>query len=72
MSLNLKKRVKFLSNQCSLRPSNSILPSELKLLKEHTLTFSDFPDTDIFQIINSQDSNKAHGHNDKHWYVKTM
>ena len=62
MSLNLKKRVKFLSNQCSFRPSNSTLPSELKLLKEHTLTSSDFPETDIFQKYNNQDSNKAHGH----------
>ena len=52
----------FFANQCSRIPNNSILPSELKLLTEHTLTFSDFFQTAILQIINSQDSNKAHGH----------
>ena len=41
---------------------NSILSSELKLLTKHTLTFCDFSETDILPIINSQDSNKAHGH----------
>ena len=67
MSLTLKKRVKlltlFFANQWFLIPNNSILPSELKLLTEHTLTSCDFSETDILQIINSQDSNKAHGHN---------
>ena len=38
-----------------------MLPSELKLLTEHTLTSCDFSESDILQIIN-QDSNKAHGH----------
>ena len=42
--------------------NNSILPSELKLLTEDTLTSCDFSEPDIFQIINNQDSNKAHGH----------
>ena len=51
------------ANQCSLRPDNSILPSEIKLLKEHTLISCDFSEPEIFQMINSQDSNKAHGHN---------
>ena len=37
-------------------------PSELKLLTEHTLTSCDFSESDILQIINNQDSNKAHGH----------
>ena len=41
---------------------NSILSSELKLLTKHTLTFCDFSETDILSIINSQDSNKPHGH----------
>ena len=50
------------ANQCSLIPNNSILPSELKLLTEHTLTSCDFSESDILQIINNQDSNKAHGH----------
>ena len=52
----------FFANQCSLIPNNSILPSELKLLTQHTLTSCDFSETDILQIINIQDSNKAHGH----------
>ena len=52
----------FFANQCSLIPNNSILPYELKLLKEHTLTSSDFSETDILQIINSQDWNKARSH----------
>ena len=50
----------FFANQCSLIPNNSTLPSELKLLTEHTLTFCDFSKSDIFQIINNQHSNKAH------------
>ena len=53
----------FFANQWFLIPNNSILPSELKLLTEHILTSCDFSETDILQIINSQDSNKAHGHN---------
>ena len=52
----------FFANQCSLIPNNSILPSELEFLTEHTLTSCDFSEYDIFQIINNQDSNKAHGH----------
>ena len=50
------------ANQCSLIPNSSILPSELKLITENTLTSCDFSETDILQIINHQDSNKAHGH----------
>ena len=52
----------FFVNQCSLIPNNSILPSELKLLTEHTLTSCNFFESDILHIINNQDSNKAHGH----------
>ena len=37
----------FFANQCSLVSNNSILPSELKLLIEHTLTSRDFSETDI-------------------------
>ena len=36
----------FFANQCSLVSNNSILPSELKLLIEHTLTSRDFSETD--------------------------
>ena len=39
----------FFANQCSHIPSNSILPSELKLLTEHALTSCDFSKTDFFQ-----------------------
>ena len=52
----------FFANQYSLIQNNIILPSQLKLLTEHTLTSCDFSETDILQIINSQDSNKAQGH----------
>ena len=76
MSLTLKKRVKFSFQPLTIitkrsvldaaevldpPPNNSILPSKLKLLTEHTLTSCDFSETDIPQIINSQDSNKAYG-----------
>lgn len=50
----------FFGNQGSLMPNNSILPCDLKLLTERTLTFFDFSETDILQIIKSQDSNKSH------------
>ena len=65
MSLTIKKRVKFLTLFSLINaviPNNSILPSELKLLMEHTLTSCDFSESDIIQIISNQDSNKAHGH----------
>ena len=39
-----------------------MLPSELKLLLEHTLISCDFSESDIPQIINNQDLIKAHGH----------
>ena len=52
----------FFPNQCSLIPNNRILPSELKLLTEHTLTLCHFSESDILQIINNQNLNKAHGH----------
>ena len=52
----------FFANQCSLIPNNSILPSELKLLTEQTLTSCEFSETGVLQIINNQDSNKAHGY----------
>ena len=52
----------FFPNQCTLILNYNILLSQLKLLTEHTLTFCDFSETDILQIINSQDLNKAHGH----------
>ena len=48
----------FFANLCPLIPNNSILPSELKLLTEHTLTSCDFSETDIVQIIKNQNSNK--------------
>ena len=66
MSLTLKKRVDFLVLflliNAVLYENNSILPSELKLLTEHTLISCYFSEPDILQIINNQDSSKAHGH----------
>ena len=66
MSLTLKKRVDFLVLfsliNALLYENNSILPSELKLLTEHTLISCYFSEPDILQIINNQDSSKAHGH----------
>ena len=50
------------ANLWSLIPNNSIFLSESKLPIEHTLTYCDFSETDILQIINSEDSNKAHGY----------
>ena len=52
----------FCADQCSLIPNKSLLPSELKLVTEHSLTSCDFSETNILQIISSQDSNKTHGH----------
>ena len=47
----------FFADQSSLILNNSILQSQLKLLTEHTLTSCDFSETEILQIIDSQDSN---------------
>ena len=52
----------FFANQCSFIPNNGILPSELKLLTEDTLTSCDFSESEILQVIKNQDSGKAHGH----------
>ena len=52
----------FFANQCSFIPNYSILPPELKLLTEHALTSYDFSETDIVEMINNQNSSKAHGH----------
>ena len=65
MSQTLKKSEffnSFFANQCSLISNNSILPSELTLPTEHTLTSYDFSETGILQITNNQDFNIAHGH----------
>ena len=51
----------FFANQCSLIPNKSILTYEIMLLREHTLTSCHFYETENLQIINSQDSNEAHG-----------
>ena len=65
MSLTLKSKIfnYFLANQCSLIPNNNIvLLSEFKLFTEHILTSCDSSETDIFQMINSEDTNQAHCH----------
>ena len=65
MSFTLKSKIfnYFFAHQCSLIPNNnSILLSELKLLRQHILTSCDFFETGIFQMINSEDTNQAHCH----------
>ena len=65
MSLTLKSKIfnYFLANQCSLIPNNNrVLLSEFKLFTEHILTSCDSFETDIFQMINSEDTNQAHCH----------
>ena len=51
----------FFANKCALIANKSMLPSEVKLITENTLNSCHSSETDIIQIINSQDS-KAPGH----------
>ena len=52
----------FFAEQCSLIPNKSVLPSQLTLLTENSLSTCNFSKKDILQIIRNLDSNKAHGH----------
>ena len=52
----------FFAEQCSLIPNKSVLPSQLTLLTENSLSKCNFFKKDILQIIRNLDSNKAHGH----------
>ena len=51
----------FFANKYALIANKSILPSEVKLLTGNTLNSCHSSETDIIQIINTQDS-KAPGH----------
>ena len=60
-----KKRVKsstLFAEQCSLIPNKCVLPSQLTLLTENSLSKCNFSKKYILQIIRNLDSNKAHGH----------
>ena len=61
----------FFAEQCSLIPNKSVLPSQLTILTENSLSKCNFSEKDILQIIRNLDSNKAHGH-DQHSHVKTL
>ena len=52
----------FFAEQCSLIPNRSVLPSQLTILTENSLSKCNFSEKDILQIIRNLDSNKAHGH----------
>ena len=54
----------FFADQCSPIPNRSILPSELSLWTDSTLSTCHFAKEDILQIINNLDPNKAHGHDE--------
>ena len=52
----------FYAEQCSIIPNRSVLPSQLTLLSESSLTNCHFSKRGILQVIKNLDSNKAHGH----------
>ena len=52
----------FFADQCSPISNGSVLPSELPLRTESTLSTCHFAKDDILWIINNLDPNKAHGH----------
>ena len=48
--------------QCSPISNGSVLPSELPLRTDNTLSFCHFTKDNILGITNDLDANKAHGH----------
>ena len=54
----------FFSDQCSPISNGSVLPSELPLRTDSSLSSCHFTKDDILRIINNRDSNKAHGHDE--------
>ena len=52
----------FFADQCSPISNGNVLPSELSLRTDTTLSTCHFAKEDILQIINNLDPNKAHGH----------
>ena len=54
----------FFADQCSPISNRSVLPSELPLRTDSTLSTCHFAKEDILRIINNLDPNKAHGHDE--------
>ena len=54
----------FFADQCSPISNGSVLPSELPLRKDSSLSSCHFTKDDILGIINNLDPNKAHGHDE--------
>ena len=54
----------FFFHHCSPISNGSVLPSELPLRTESTLSTCHFAKKDILRIINNLDPNKAHGHDE--------
>ena len=54
----------FFANQCSPISNGSVLPSELPLRTDGSLSYCHFTKDDILRIINNLDPNKAHGHDE--------
>ena len=54
----------FFTDQCSPLSNRSVLPSELPLRADSTLSTCHFAKEDILRIINNLDPNKAHGHDE--------
>ena len=54
----------FFADQCSPISNGSVLPSELPLRTDSSLSSCHFTKDDILQIINNLDPNKAHGHDE--------
>ena len=59
----------FFADQCSSISSGSVLPSELPLHTDSTLSFCHFAKEDILRIINNLDPYKAHGHDEISIYM---
>ena len=54
----------FFADQCSPISHGSVLPSELPLRTDSSLSSCHFTRDDILRIINNLDPNKAHGHDE--------
>ena len=54
----------FFADQCSPISNGRVLPSELPLRADSSLSSCHFIKDDILQIINNLDPNKAHGHDE--------
>ena len=54
----------FFADQCSLISNGSVLPSELPLRTDTSLSSYRFTKDDILRIINNLDPNKTHGHDE--------